>query len=123
MLPQEVELWYVIPALRKELALALKKYGLSQKKIAEILQVSPAAVSQYVKEKRAKDVPFDAETIAKIKDSATILTYNPKAFRQQIVHLTNEVRASKLICRIHELFDSKVTKGCNDCFLKEAQDE
>ena len=29
--PQEIEVWYVLPALRREIAIALKKQGLKQK--------------------------------------------------------------------------------------------
>ena len=37
-LPQELEIWYVLPALRREFALALtQKHKLSQRKAAEIL--------------------------------------------------------------------------------------
>lgn len=106
----------MIPALRKELALALKGYGLSQKKIAQTLQVSPAAISQYVKEKRAKSVPFNSKTKALIKESASVLTYSPKSFTRELVKLTQMIRDSKAICRIHELFDDSIRPNCNDCF-------
>ena len=57
IMPQEIEVWYLIPALRKELArIFIKDYGLAQKKAAELLGISGAAVSQYVKEKRAKEI-------------------------------------------------------------------
>jgi predicted transcriptional regulator len=47
LLPQEVETFYIIPALRKHIAIALKKSGMKQKDVADILQVNSAAISQY----------------------------------------------------------------------------
>ena len=41
IMPQEIEVWYLIPALRKELArIFIKDYGLAQKKAAELLGIS-----------------------------------------------------------------------------------
>ena len=51
--PQEIEVWYVLPAIRKELVVTLKEKNLTQKKIAEFLNITEAAVSQYIKQKRA----------------------------------------------------------------------
>ncbi|MFH1405899.1 MAG: hypothetical protein ABIG52_01635 [Nanoarchaeota archaeon] len=52
--PQEIEVWYILPAIRKELVLALKEKGHTQKEIASFLNVTEPAISQYTKEKRAK---------------------------------------------------------------------
>ena len=53
ILPQEIELWYVIPSIRKALVTELKKYNLKQKDIAPLLGITESAVSQYVRDKRA----------------------------------------------------------------------
>ena len=45
-LPQEIEVWYLIPAIRAELAKELLKEGINQTKIASILNITNAAVSQ-----------------------------------------------------------------------------
>jgi uncharacterized protein len=53
-LPQEIEVWYVIPAVRRELARILtSKHGLSYEKTGNVLGISKAAISQYQKNKRA----------------------------------------------------------------------
>ena len=53
-LPQEIEVWYIIPAIRKELARLLTgSYGMTFEKAGELLGVSKAAVSQYLSNKRA----------------------------------------------------------------------
>ena len=51
--PQSIELHYVLPAVRREIALKLKEKGLGQKEIAKRLSVTEAAVSQYINDKRA----------------------------------------------------------------------
>ncbi len=40
--------------IRKELAKILASKGMKKKEIAKILEVTPAAVSQYIKDKRGK---------------------------------------------------------------------
>ncbi len=52
LMPQEIEVRYILPAIRKQLTIALAKDGLKQNQIARLLNITPAAVSQYIKEKR-----------------------------------------------------------------------
>jgi len=52
--PCERALWYVIPYIRASLARKLDKVGLNQEKIADKLDISQAAVSQYINGKRGK---------------------------------------------------------------------
>ena len=51
--PQEVEVFYIIPAIRSYIARFMKKQGRSQKEIARLLGVRESTVSQYMTEKRA----------------------------------------------------------------------
>ena len=52
-IPCEYIVWNVLPSIRKEIAKSLKKnYGLNQKQIAKIIKLTPAAVSQYLSNKR-----------------------------------------------------------------------
>lgn len=44
----------ILPAIRKELVVTLVKMGKKQNEVAKMLQVTPAAVTQYLKGKRAK---------------------------------------------------------------------
>lgn len=53
--PCEVITWYVLPVIRRELATTLvKEHGITQKKTAELLGLTDAAISQYVSKKRGK---------------------------------------------------------------------
>jgi hypothetical protein len=51
-LPCEVVVWYVVPVIKSELAQELSKRGMTQKNIAEVIDVTQAAVSQYLSGKR-----------------------------------------------------------------------
>ena len=53
-MPCEYNVWYVLPGLRKEIVKEMKKKGLKNKEIANILGLTPSAVSQYLKNKRGK---------------------------------------------------------------------
>jgi len=45
MLPQEIEVWYIIPALRKELSKQLvRKYKFSYEKTGKILGITKASI-------------------------------------------------------------------------------
>ncbi len=67
---------YVVPWIRKELAISLvRDYGMPQVRVAEILEVTEAAISQYLSSKRGSDIKIDDENvIQKIKMSAETLS-------------------------------------------------
>lgn len=88
MMPQEVEVWYVLPAIRRELAKAMKTkvvprpneegkivdHKVTQKEIARMLGVTEPAITQYLLKKKGQrsrgdqvDLP---ETIVKEIDKA-----------------------------------------------------
>ena len=68
---QELEVWYIIPNIRKELALALNNQGLNQVEIAKKLGITKAAVNQYFHKKRAVNLNFSNEFKEEIKSSAS----------------------------------------------------
>ena len=81
--PCEVSIWYVLPLIRKTLAMQLvETHGLSQAEVARKLSLTDAAVSQYLSGKRAgkdPDVSFmkaqfarGASLIAKAKDGKAV---------------------------------------------------
>jgi len=80
-IPCEVIVWYVVPSIRRELAIELiKKNDVTQKKAARLLDVTAAAICQYVNEKRGKSI------YALIKDKKT-----KKLVEQQITKATKEI--------------------------------
>ena len=52
--PCEVALWHILPCIRACLARELVEMDLTQQRVADILGITQAAVSQYIGEKRGK---------------------------------------------------------------------
>ncbi len=67
--PCENVVWYVLPAIRSELAKELAKV-MSQKEISKILGITQAAVSQYVSNKRGSKIKLSDDARAAIADLA-----------------------------------------------------
>lgn len=70
----EVMVQKVLPAIRAELSRTMIfEYGCTQQDVADILELSRAAVSQYVSEKRGAEVGFSEETQSEIRKFASVL--------------------------------------------------
>jgi hypothetical protein len=65
MQPCESAARHKVPAIKAKLARELKEKGVSQKEIATLLDVTEAAVSQYLSGKRAKNKRKAAEEKSK----------------------------------------------------------
>lgn len=111
--PQEIEVWYVIPAIRKELAVCLVKGGQSQRKVAEILGITEAAVSQYVQKKRA-GVKLPSEVKEFIHHCSKLIKDKDSAFKQ-IQNICKFVKDKKHLCKIHHGIE-ECRKGCDACY-------
>jgi len=116
-LPQEIELWYVIPALRRELCKALKQKNLSQNKISKLLGITPAAISQYLNSKRGHKINFPVHIKREIKKSAeNIINGQSEAFRE-IHFLCELIKQERILCAIHRAH-GHVMDNCDLCFKK-----
>ena len=63
---QEIEVRDIIPAIRREYAKAFVSIGFSQRKTAKILNLTEAAVSNYIHDRRGSSVPLPKYVIVKI---------------------------------------------------------
>lgn len=115
--PQEIEVWYIIPAIRKELVVALKEKGNSQKKIAGLLNLTESAVSQYIKAKRGREIIFSKEVKDFICDAAGRVVDKTSAYRE-LQRIVQHVKKTKTICQIHMGMEEGL-EGCDICFMKE----
>jgi hypothetical protein len=112
-LPQEIEVWYIIPAIRKNLAyLLLNKYKLKQKETARILGVSKAAVSQYMSRKRASIVKFPLKIKKEFEKSAELIVKNKKNALKEILRLLTLIKRSKCSCSICKKYNKGVLEIC-----------
>ena len=115
-MPQELEVWYLIPALRRELAkIFIKEYGLKQKDAAECLGITEAAISQYLKSKRGNEIKFSEKAMKEIKDSAREVMENKSDIMNNIYALCVSLRKSKAMCDFHRMRDKKIPKNCKVC--------
>ena len=116
-MPQEIEVWYVLPAIRRELAITLiKEQKLNQKEVASLLGVTEAAVSQYIKSKRGSEVEFSSEAMKKVKEAAKKIVKDHSVLRNEIYELTSMVKVTKVLCDLHHRYDKDVPKACDICF-------
>ena len=100
-LPQEIEVQYIIPALRRELVKELKALKLSQKQIADELELTEAGVSQYLSGKRGSDVKFDKSMQKEIKIAETEYIPNQRGYA-----LFSEIEPNLIV----EVFNQKKNK-------------
>ena len=118
-MPQEIEVRYILPAIRRELArIFIEEDKFSQKKAASILGLTDAAVSQYQHSKRAKDVIFSNDVVNEIRVSAKKIIAE-KASRQRLIaemyRISGLTKVRHILCDIHRA-QSKELDNCNVCF-------
>ena len=114
LLPQEIEVWYIIPAIRKELAKQLTgKYELSYEKAGIILWISKAAISQYLSNKRANKVKLNAEAKKEIAKSARILAESPKKAIVEMQRILKFMKDTKCSCDVCRKYNKDVLGYCN----------
>ena len=113
--PQEIEVFYVIPALRRQLAMVMKEGGLKQSKIADLLYIKRAAVSQYISNKRGGKVVFNEDIMKEIKTSADRIV-DKFTLLSEIQRLLRVVKNSGELCKIHKQF-SNVPEDCEPVMI------
>lgn len=110
--PQEIDMYYLIPAIRRELVFGMKNAGLSQSNISKRLGLTEAAISQYLSNKRAVKIKFSSKIKKMIFDLATKINCKEDSMKVILKVLTlNEIKAIK--CKIH--MRELGIKECNLC--------
>ncbi len=112
--PQEVEVFYILPALRSEFAKAFKVNGMPQTKIADIMGVTASAVSQYLSDKRASGITLNGDVKRLIKDTSQKVNNQPD-FIYHTQQLLNHMIKHKITCDIHKQV-ADVPHDCDTCF-------
>jgi len=121
-MPQEVEVRYILPAIRREIArIFVDDHNLSQKDAAKILGLTEAAISQYQHFKRAKEVVFSESIVNEIKISVDRIL-SEKNSKQRLIaevnRISNLTKVRQILCDIHRA-QSKDLENCNVCFDEE----
>jgi predicted transcriptional regulator len=112
-LPQEIELWYIIPAIRREMARNLLKRGLRQRDVARRLGVTDAAVSQYFSSKRGSEVRFSRKINQEIRDSAERIAGGSNVIRE-VQRICRLCREDRICCHIGK--SHGMPSDCRACF-------
>ncbi len=121
ILPQELDVWYVLPAIRKEFALEMIKQGLTQREVAELLSLTEAAISHYKNENRAKEDLIDNATKAEIKKAVKRIIENNHLVFSEIMRIDNRLKQNGIFCKIHKSKSSTpecCELACEKTFLK-----
>jgi hypothetical protein len=113
-LPQEIEVWYIIPTIRKELArLLTQEHNLSYEKAGDFLGISKAAVSQYLSNKRANKIKFNPEVKKEIKKSAEKISENPRLSVLEIQRILKIMKEKSCSCDVCKKYNKNILKYCN----------
>jgi predicted transcriptional regulator len=102
--PCEIILWYILPWVRREIALSLiNDHELTQAEVARRLGLTEAAISQYLSGKRGKEIKPTKELKSRIKESAKRLSESKdKVAIIEICKLCQMVRHSDLFPKIYK---------------------
>ncbi|NWF96195.1 MAG: hypothetical protein HXY34_08630 [Candidatus Thorarchaeota archaeon] len=132
LMPQEVEVWYVLPAIRRELTKVMIEKGIAQKQIASMLGVTEPAITQYKLEKssrsRGDQITIPREILPEIERAAEtmIAAWDKKAEMKELYEtMTREInriirllRDSGALCDIHRSHCEHVDEECDACKSK-----
>ena len=144
MMPQEVEVWYVLPAIRRELAKVMKTksvprvgedgkkkdHKITQKEIAKMLGVTEPAITQYLLKKKGRrsrgdQVSIPERFLSELDKSANKMIEqfekrgaNDDMFEvmtSEINRLIKVIRDDGAMCDIHRQFSAHVKDKCSAC--------
>ena len=88
--PCEIVVWYVIPAIRSELAKELLNLGMKQKDVSELMDITQPAVSQYITDKRGSGIKLEDDVRQMVKDFAAQLS-NGEATKADLIPRTCKI--------------------------------
>ena len=115
--PCEIVVWYVIPAIRSELAKELLNLGMKQKDVSELMDITQPAVSQYITDKRGSGIKLDDEVRQMVKDFAKEL-YDGTADKSELIGrvciICKKVDTADVINQLG-LDKSKLNDDCQSC--------
>ena len=114
--PCEIIVSYVLPRIRVELTKELHKKGLNQREIAEKLDITQPAVSQYLKQKRGDRVKLGSKTRKKVEKLANQIEEGagPFAVLKGVCEICKEMKANKSVCKIHAQIE-EMPEECKIC--------
>lgn len=120
--PCEIVVWYVIPAIRSELAKDLLSLGMKQKDVSKLMDVTQPAVSQYITDKRGSGIKLDERVKNLIKDFAKEL-YTGEAKKSDIIGRTcsicKQIETESVLEQLN-ISKDELGEDCKACMGSEA---
>ena len=92
--PCETAIWYILPAIRRELTRNLvQNIGIRQHNAAQLMGISDAAVSQYLSGQRAKFVLTDPEILDEISTTAQRIFHGKELTADDLCRICTRIRS------------------------------
>lgn len=119
-LPQEIEVWYIIPAIRRELAKCfVKDYKITYEKVGKFLGLTKSAVSQYLNNKRASKIKLHKKALKEVGKSCELIVSQEKHTNIEIIRILKFIRDKNLPCEICDKKTRGVLEDCKEIRLKD----
>lgn len=117
-LPQEIEVWYVIPAIRRDMAKCLiRDFSVTYEKVGKILGISKAAVSQYLKNKRAAKIKLHDSVGKELMKSCKLIVKEKSDSVNEITRILRYIRDNKLPSEVCGEIRDGILEDCQDVFV------
>lgn len=120
--PCEIVVWYVIPAIRSELAKELLNLGMRQKDVSELMDITQPAVSQYITDKRGSGVKLEDDVKKMVQDFAKELA-DGRATKAELIGRTcsicKHVKTEDVLDQLN-IDKSALGEDCQSCLGSEA---
>ena len=119
--PCEIVVWYVIPAIRSELAKELLNLGMKQKDVSELMDITQPAVSQYITDKRGSGIKLNEDVRGMIHEFASELSEG-KATKAELIPRTCKICHNVEIGDVLEQLNidkSDLGEDCQSCLGSE----
>ena len=119
-LPQEIEVWYIIPAIRREMAMCFsREYKISYDNVALMMGLTKAAISQYIAGKRVERIKMHPKALEEVKISCNRIVKNKSNVAKEILRVLEIIKKKKLHCEMcGEMIDG-VLHNCKEVKIPE----
>lgn len=97
-LPCEKVIWNVLPSIRADLAHKLNEKNLSQKEVAEKLDIAPSSISRYLKGKRGKKIELPPEIDQLLEEISQDLIEGEIDVSKKVCRACSKIRTNKEVC-------------------------